>query len=70
MNKPTKAGRTGDDTCTIIADKFGVSTRYVRMVREGKRNNPVILEAYMIMKEGKSELIKAVEALIPIINNY
>jgi hypothetical protein len=69
MNKPIKAGRTGDDTCTIIADKFRVSTRYVRMVREGKRNNPAILEAYMIMKEGKSELIKAVEALIPI-NNY
>jgi hypothetical protein len=68
MNKTNKAGRTGDDTCTIIADMFRVTPRYVRMVRDGERENQKILEAYMIMKEGKNELLKVVKALIPFNN--
>jgi hypothetical protein len=55
-----------DETAGVIASIFKKTPRLVRMVIEGKVNNPTILEAAITYKEGKSKLIQEIERLVPI----
>jgi hypothetical protein len=61
LTKAKKKVPKGDDTAVLVADMYGVSPRYVRMVICGDRINANILETYMQLKEGKSLLIEAVK---------
>lgn len=66
MNKPNARAKQRDDLATIVADMYGVSARYVRMVRNGERENEQILGTLIEMREGKNLLIQSVKELIPI----
>jgi hypothetical protein len=68
MIKPTPTQKKRSETASIIAQAYGVTPRYVRMVAEGKRNNEAIFSAYMQFNEAKNNLLKAVEELVPFNN--
>jgi flavorubredoxin len=46
-----------DDTATIVADIYGVTASYVRLVVNGKRKNGVILESYNTLREQKQAIV-------------
>lgn len=59
-------GKKRDDTADIVADIWGVSTRYVRAIRSGDRDNDEILCTITDYLEGKSKLIEEIKARIPV----
>lgn len=64
--KTRKSNRKRDDISVIVAEMHGVSPRYVRMVRNGERENEAILTTIMDLIEGKTALVCSVNELIPI----
>lgn len=53
------------ETACIIAGIASVTPAYVRMVLNGDKENQQILDAAIIYEEGKNELIKRVQELVP-----
>lgn len=53
------------DAASIIAEKWGVSTRYVRMIRDGERVHEQILTDYLELIEQDNKLIDAVKKSVP-----
>lgn len=66
MSKQTTTTKTRDDVATIVARMHGVSPRYVRMVRNGERNNEEILASLVEFRVAKTKLIKHLEQLVPV----
>jgi len=58
-DKPAK-----DDLATITARICGVSDNYVRKVIRGDRNNDRVFDTYMYLRDGKNNLVKAVEKAV------
>ena len=50
-----------DDTATLTAQAHNVTASYVRMVVNGKRNNPAILTTFNSILEAKDKLSKPLE---------
>jgi len=57
--------RKNDNICKKVALMYGVSPRYVTMVRNGERNNEAILASIMDLKEGEKILLEEVKKLVP-----
>lgn len=54
-----------DETATIVAGIFGLTPRHVRRIMNGECENEDVLDATIIYLEGKNQLIKEVEKLVP-----
>lgn len=65
MGKTTRKARLRDDTARIIAEIHGVSTSYVQKVRNGERDNDEIMATLVDFEQGKSNLIRYLENLVP-----
>lgn len=59
VDKPVR-----DDLTTITASICGVSADYVRKVIRGDRNNDRVFDTYMYLRDGKNNLVKAVEKAV------
>lgn len=59
MAKPQDNKRKIDSAVAIVADMFGVTLSYVRMIRDGKRKNKVILRIYQKIKSDTGAIIKS-----------
>jgi len=57
-----------DDLATLTAQICGVTDVYVRMVLKGKRRNERVLKTYMLLREGKTRLVREVEKIIKLGN--
>jgi hypothetical protein len=55
-----------DEVAAVIADIWGVSPRFVRMVREGECKNEDIMDAIVTYEIGKQKLIDQVRQLVPV----
>jgi hypothetical protein len=55
-----------DDTAEVIAAIHNVSSRYVRMVMEGERNNREILISTVEYRQAKKELIRTIQSYVPV----
>lgn len=66
MDNGVKPNRRRDDTAAIVAKMFGVTEDYVRKVRNGDREDEEILATIIEFEQGKNNLIKAIEKMIPI----
>lgn len=53
-----------DDLATITAGICGVCADYVRKVIRGDRNNDRVFDTYMYLRDGKNNLVKAVEKAV------
>lgn len=58
--------RKRDDICTTVSRLTGYSYDYVRRVRNGERENELVLEAIMELVEGRTKLQQKVAELVPI----
>jgi hypothetical protein len=55
-----------DETASVVASIFGLSARAVRMVISGETSNDKVMEAVMMYKEGKADLIQKIKSkLLP-----
>jgi hypothetical protein len=66
MAKTLRTASTRDDIAQTVADITGHSPRYVRMVRNGDRDNATIENLLVEYGIGKSNLIKHLEKLVPL----
>src|SRR5262245_41775993 len=66
MRKTNKKRRERDDTVRIVARIHKVSKSLVKKVRNGERENEKILTTLIEYAQGKSNLIKHLESLVPI----
>lgn len=66
MGKTTRKNKKRDEVAAIVADIHGVSPRYVRMVRDGERDDDEILATLIEYTQGKNELIRALEKTVSI----
>lgn len=66
MSKTIRSTKRRDETTRIVAEIHGVSMRYVNMVRNGERQNEEITATLVDYEQGKSNLIKHLEALVPL----
>jgi hypothetical protein len=66
MGKPNRRGKRRSDTATIVAELKGVTPRYVRMIRNGERENEEILATLIDLEQGQSKLIKELTRIVPI----
>lgn len=62
-----------DEIAYFLADKWGLSPRYVQMVRDGERKNDKVLDEYMALLQwfnrGKENLLLgAVEEMFDVAN--
>jgi hypothetical protein len=64
IQQTTKRKKYSETAC-IIAGIAKVTPAYVRMVMNGDKDNPKILDATIIYEEGKNELIQRVKELVP-----
>jgi hypothetical protein len=74
MGKTTKKPKQRDDTARIIAEKAGVHVDYVRKIRKEQRpakseKAQQVLTMLIDYQTGKSQLIKALEELVPMTTN-
>lgn len=53
------------ETAATIADIAKVTPAFVRMVMNGDRENDQILNATIIYEQGKNQLIKHIEKIVP-----
>ena len=69
MGGDSKNGNKKDIQTTNLvkntAEIMGVSTRFVRYVIGGERNNEQVFTCYMELLEGETKLIKEVKKLVP-----
>ena len=61
--KPIEATKR-DEVAAIVAAIHGVTPRYVRFVREGKRTNHAIMESLIEYKQRKNLLIEEVKRIV------
>ena len=59
-----KKGKTRDYSLSIVAEMFGVTTRYVAMIRDGKRNNKEILQTYNRIKKETGAIVNSAKVSI------
>jgi hypothetical protein len=59
--RDTRRAATTIETAEVV----GVSPRSVRRVLEQKQENETVLNVFMFLEEGKTELLKAAEKLVP-----
>jgi hypothetical protein len=64
-NHKAQKRKKRDETASVVASISGYTPAYVRMVMSGTEENEKILEATILYKQGKSELIKHIEDLVP-----
>lgn len=57
-----------EEVVQVLADKYDVSERYVRMVISGDRKNEAILEDYLFYKEKQNLLLREVKRIAPSFN--
>jgi hypothetical protein len=69
MGKTFSTATNRDDMCRTIAQIHGVSPRYVRMVRNGERENEAIAASLVDYNIGRNNLIKHLEKLVPVTSN-
>jgi hypothetical protein len=65
LSKQALKRRLRDETASIIADIANKTPRYVRMVKNGEKNNDAILNATILYEQGKNELIQKIKKLVP-----
>jgi len=58
-----------EEIVSILADKYGVSQRYVQMIISGDRNNENILIDYLEYKQEYNKLLEIVKQVVPF-DNY
>jgi len=63
--KQTSKRRKNSETASTVAGIAKVTPAYVRMVMNGDKDNQAILDAAIIYEQGKNELLKKVEELVP-----
>lgn len=63
----TKAKKDTKKAANIIdtAEVLGLSQSTVQKVLRGDRENPNVINVFMILDEGKNKLLKAVKELVP-----
>ena len=66
MAKPQDNKRKIDAAVAIVAEMFGVTLSYVRMIRDGKRNNKEIRITYDKIKNETGAIVKSVKASIKV----
>jgi len=66
MSKTIERVRRRDHITRIVADIHGVSTDYVRRIRNGERNNEEIMATLVDYQIASEKLIKHLEKLVPI----
>lgn len=64
MEKGNTKNQTSQNFYEQTADIHNVSERYVRMVVDGKRNNPLILATYETFVFGANRLLEAVKSMV------
>lgn len=66
MEKATLNSTQRGEMVRKVAKICGVSERYVRMVRNGLRNNDYVTEILIEYQQGETNLIKSLKELVPI----
>ena len=66
IQKPKR--KKPEEIVSILADKYGCSTRYVQLVISGERTNEEIFNDYMKYKEEHNLLLKSVKQVMPFDN--
>lgn len=66
MEKHDTKNQTSKNFYEQTADIHKVSPRYVRMVVDGERNNPIILATYETLVFGANKLLEAVKSLVKV----
>lgn len=69
MGKTTIKDKSRDNTAAIIAEIHGVSSDYVRKVRNGVREDEEILATLVDYHQMHSKLIKHLKELVPVKSN-
>jgi hypothetical protein len=64
MAKTQDNKRKIDQAIGIVAKMYGVTLSYVRMIRDGQRNNQQILDTYTKITQETSTIIKAAQKSI------
>lgn len=64
-SKQTKTRKKRSDTASVIAGISKRSPRLVNMVMNGDVENEAVLTATILYEQGKSELIKKIQQLVP-----
>ncbi|NOS92486.1 MAG: hypothetical protein HOP30_11225 [Cyclobacteriaceae bacterium] len=66
MAKTIAVAKKKDSVAQKVADITGYSYEYVRLVRNGQRNNEEIMATLVDYELGESKLVKHLEQLIPL----
>jgi hypothetical protein len=65
-SKQTQKRKIAEEVVRILADKHGVTERFVQMVISGEKNNEEILTDYLFYKQEHNLLLQEVKKAVPI----
>jgi hypothetical protein len=63
VNKPKR--QKFDPFVQILALKYAKTDRFIRMIRDGERNQARVFSDYMFMQTGWNKLVEEVNKLVP-----
>lgn len=65
-SKQTSKRKIAEEVVRVLADKHGVTERFVQMVISGEKKNEDILTDYLFYKQEHNLLLQEVKKVVPI----